>query len=82
MEGGIPEGLTVIRCEEALHRRLHMSNMCEKLNRQIKRRIRVAGLFRNEKSVLCLVTVILMETSEESETGKSYLAPTQKKPHP
>jgi len=33
----------------------------------------VAGLFPNENSVLRLVTAILMETSEEWETGKTYL---------
>ena len=73
MEKSIPEGLTVMRFEEAQRRRLRTSNMCENLNRQIKRRTRVAGLFPNEKSVLRLVTAILMETSEEWEIGKSYL---------
>ena len=62
-----------MRFEEAQRRRLRTSNMCENLNRQIKRRTRVAGLFPNEKSVLRLVTAILMETSEEWEIGKSYL---------
>jgi putative transposase len=49
---------------------------CENLNHQIKRRTRVAGLFPNEASVLRLVTAILMEASEEWETGKSYLTLT------
>ena len=78
METAIPEGLTVMRFEEPLRKRLRTSNMCENLNRQIKRRTRVAGLFPNEKSVLRLVTAILMETSEEWETGKIYLSPTSK----
>ena len=43
--------------------------MCENLNRQIKRRTCVAGLFPNENSVLRLITAILMETSEEREMG-------------
>jgi len=76
MERSIPEGLTVMRFEESQRRRLRTSNMCENLNRQIKRRTRVAGLFPNEKSVLRLVTAILMETSEEWETGKAYLTLT------
>jgi len=76
MERSIPEGLTVMRFEEPLRRRLRTSNMCENLNRQIKRRTRVIGLFPNENSVLRLVTAILMETSEEWETGKTYLNPT------
>ena len=51
--------------------------MSENLNLQIKRRTRVAGLFPNEASVLRLVTAILMETSEEWETGRAYLSLTQ-----
>ena len=76
METAIPQGLTVMLLAEPLRKRLRTSNMCENLNRQLKRRTRVAGLFPNENSVLRLVTAILMETSEEWETGKSYLTLT------
>jgi putative transposase len=48
--------------------------MCENLNLQVKRRTRVAGLFPNEVSVLRLVTAVLMEISEEWETGRAYLS--------
>jgi len=47
--------------------------MSESLNLRIKRTTRVAGLFPNEPSALRLVTSILMETSEEWETGRAYL---------
>jgi transposase-like protein len=47
--------------------------MSESLNLRIKRRTRVAGLFPNEPSALRLVTAILIETSEEWETGGAYL---------
>ena len=50
-------------------------------NSQIKRRTRVVGLFPNESSLLRLVTGILIEISEEWETGKVYLQPETKKPH-
>ena len=63
---------------ENCRRRLRTSNMSENLNLQIKRRTRVAGLFPNEASVLRLVTAILMETSEEWETGRAYLSLTQR----
>jgi transposase-like protein len=76
METAIPEGLTVMLLAEPLRKRLRTSNMCENLNLQIKRRTRVIGLFPNENSVLRLVTAILMEASEEWETGKSYLTLT------
>jgi transposase-like protein len=47
--------------------------MIERLNREIKRRTRVASLFPNEASLLRLVSAILMETSEEWETSRKYL---------
>ena len=58
---------------DALRRRLRTTNMLERLNREIKRRTRVASLFPNEASLLRLVSAILMETSEEWETSRKYL---------
>lgn len=75
MEANIPEGLTVFSVPEHRRVRLRTSNSAETLNRQIKRRTRVAGLFPNEASILRLTTAILMETSEEWETGRVYLSP-------
>lgn len=79
-ESNIPEGLTVFSFPEASRRRLRTSNMCETLNSQIKRRTRVVGLFPNESSLLRLVTGVLVEISEEWETGKIYLQPVTKNP--
>jgi transposase-like protein len=75
MEANLPEGLTVFLLPEHCRRRLRTSNMSESLNLRIKRRTRVAGLFPNENSVLRLVTAILIETSEDWETGRAYLSP-------
>lgn len=77
-EHSIPEGLAVFSFPEASRKRLRTSNMCETLNSQIKRRTRVVGLFPNETSLLRLVTGVLMEISEEWETGKVYLQPETK----
>jgi len=73
IERNVPEGLTVLTWPVALRRRLRTTNLLERLNKEIKRRTRVATLFPNEASLLRLVTAILMETSEEWETGKIYL---------
>jgi transposase-like protein len=73
METNIPEGFTVFMLPYAMRRRLRTTNMLERLNREIKRRTRVASLFPNEASLLRLVSAILMETSEEWETSKKYL---------
>ena len=73
MEDNIPEGFAVFMLPDALRRRLRTTNMLERLNREIKRCTRVASLFPNEASLLRLVSAILMETSEEWETGRKYL---------
>ncbi|MBL6913471.1 MAG: transposase, partial [Puniceicoccaceae bacterium] len=74
MQTAIPEGLQVFALPEHRRKRLRTSNACETLNTQIKRRTRVAGLFPNTDSILRLVTAILMEVSEEWETGKAYIS--------
>ena len=79
-EQNIPEGLAVFSFPEASRKRLRTSNMCETLNSQIKRRTRVVGLFPNDSSLLRLVTGVLMEISEEWETGKVYLQQETKTP--
>jgi transposase-like protein len=87
MECAISEGLTIFAFPENIRRRLRTSNMCETLNSQIKSRTRVAGLFPNEASILRLVSAILMDISEEWESGKIYFPrsvttnPNQQKNH-
>ena len=74
MEANIPEGLAVLALPEPMLRRLRTGNMAENLNRQIRRRTCVAGLFPGEASLLRLVSAVLSEISEEWETGKIYLS--------
>ena len=73
MEANIPEGLTVFRLPAAHRRRLRTTNMLERVNKEIKRRTRVATLFPNEASLLRLTSAVLVEITEEWETGKRYL---------
>jgi transposase-like protein len=74
MEANIPQGLTVFGLPASHRRRLRTTNMLERLNKEIKRRTRVATLFPNEQSLLRLVSAVLIETSEDWETGKIYLS--------
>ena len=69
----MPESLTVLRLPAAHRQRLRTTNMLERLNRELKRRTRVATLFPNEAALLRLVSAILIELSEEWETGKRYV---------
>ena len=73
MEINIPDGLTVFLLPKSHRKKIRSTNMVEWLNREIKRRTRVASLFPNEDSLLRLVSSILIEVSEEWETGKRYL---------
>jgi putative transposase len=73
MEVAIPEGLTVFDFPEAHLRRIRTSNMLERVSQEIKRRTRVIRIFPNQRSCLRLVSAILMEISEEWETGRIYL---------
>ena len=47
--------------------------MLEWVSKEIRRRTRVAGLFPNEQAPMRLVSAVLVEISEEWETGKKYL---------
>jgi putative transposase len=73
MEENLPEGLTIFALPEGHRKRMRTTNMLERVHEEINRRTRVAGLFPNEASLLRLVSAILMELSEEWETGKRYL---------
>jgi transposase-like protein len=73
LEPNVTEGLTVFLLPPAHRRRLRTINALENLNKQIKRRTRVATLFPNEASVLRLVSAVLCEFDEEWETGRTYL---------
>lgn len=73
LEENMPESLTVFSLPASHRRRLRTSNMLERLNEEINRRTRVVGLFPNEASALRLVRAILMEISEDWETGRNYL---------
>jgi putative transposase len=77
LETSIPECLTVFAFPEAQRRRLRTANGLERLNREIKRQTRVVSIFPNEAACLRLITALLMETSDEWETDKSYLTVSQ-----
>lgn len=75
MEDNIPDGFTVFSFPEAVRKKLRTSNLCEMINKQIRRRTRVVAVFPNEDSCLRLISSILMEISEEWEAGSAYLNP-------
>lgn len=69
----LPQGFAVFALPTAHQRRLRTTNVLERVNKEIKRRTRVATLFPSEASCARLVTAIAMEISEEWVTGRVYL---------
>lgn len=72
-ENNIIEGLTVFDFPPKHRKRLRTTNGVERLNREIKRRTRVATLFPNTDSLLRLVTAVVAEISDDWETNKVYI---------
>lgn len=73
LEENLGQGLTVFTLPAAHQKRMRTSNALERVNQELKRRTRVARVFPNEKSLLRLITALLVETSDEWETGTIYL---------
>ncbi len=67
------EGFTVFNFPNEHQKRLRTSNISERLNKEVKRRTRIATIFPNVASCLRLVTAVLIEVSEEWISTKSYL---------
>lgn len=74
MEANLPQGLTVFDFPQAHRRLIRTTNGLERLNQELRRRTRVVRIFPNEEACLRLVSAVLMEISDEWETGKAYIA--------
>jgi transposase-like protein len=74
LEQNVPEGLTVFSFPLSHRRRIRTSNLLERINQEIRRRTRVVRIFPNEASCLRLISAILMEFSEDWQTGRVYLS--------
>jgi putative transposase len=77
-EKALPEGFSVFDLPDNHRKRMRTTNVLERVNREIKRRTRVATLFPNEASCLRLVTAVVMEISDDWETGGIYLGMDEK----
>ena len=73
LEANLPQGFSVFALPLAQQARLRTSNALERVNQELKRRTRVAGLFPNEASLLRLITALLSEINDEGLTAKVYL---------
>jgi transposase-like protein len=72
-EDNLPEGFAAFDFPDAQRIRLRTANGLERINREIKRRTRVASIFPNTASCLRRVSALLAKCDEEWMTGKIYL---------
>jgi putative transposase len=55
-------------------RRIRTTNGLERINKELKRRSRVAGAYSNDQSLLRVAVCIMMDINEDWITGKRYLS--------
>lgn len=72
MEDNVSEGFSVFEFPLEHHRSIRTTNSLERINKEIRKRTRVVGVFPNEASCLRLISAKLMEISEEWQIGKHY----------
>ena len=73
LEAGFEDAMAVMALPEPIRRRLRTTNVLERLNREIRRRERVVGIFPNEEAALRLLGAVLMEIDETWASGHRYL---------
>jgi len=74
LEDGGLDALNYLNFPKSHHRQLHSTNLLERLNREIKRRVDVVGIFPNESSALRLVTMLVIEQNDEWQVGRRYFS--------
>jgi transposase-like protein len=74
-DAGLADALAFLRFPLEHHRKIATTNPIEHLNREIRRRTRSIGIFPSRESALRLVTMILIEQSEEWMIERRYMTP-------
>jgi transposase-like protein len=76
LEEGLEDSLQCYAFSHFDARKVSSTNVLERLNREIRRRSRVASPFPSMASYLRLITCYLIEYTEDWSTGRSYISAT------
>lgn len=74
LEDGLEDSLSFYDFEELDSRKTSSNNSIERLNKEIRRRTKVVGVFPSMDSYLRLITVYVEETEYENASNRCYLA--------
>jgi putative transposase len=75
LELGLEDSLQFYNFEQMDFRKISSTNMLERLNREIRRRTNVVGIFPSMDSYIRLVTTYLIEYAEDWSSGRCYIKP-------
>ncbi|MBR6315642.1 MAG: IS256 family transposase [Lachnospiraceae bacterium] len=74
LDDGFESSMTVMLLPAALRRFYRTSNQIERLNKELKRRSKVIGVFPNEESVARLMGSVLIELHDVMLTGRAVFS--------
>ncbi len=73
LENGLEDSLQFYEFPEIDHRKISSTNMLERLNKEIRRRTKVVGVFPSIESYVRLVSCYLIEYAEDWSTSRCYV---------
>lgn len=76
LDKGFESSMSVMELPKPLRRFFRTSNHIERLNKELKRRSKVIGIFPNEASLLRLMGAVLEERSAVMQNGKAVYSRT------
>jgi putative transposase len=74
LEDGLSDTLTFMAFPREHWSRVSSTNPIERINREIRRRTRVVGIFPSVASALRLIGMLLLEQTEDWHAGKRYMS--------